>query len=133
MSRQLSTTMDSRNGAFSSRLLNWGFSEFIGLILTKHFEILKVEFNPLWQQKKLREFCETNGVLLTAYSVLGASVSNGGSNKVMECEQLKEIARAKGKTVAQVRCFLSFMSFSTDHKDVISNLDKRGSKKSIGR
>lgn len=65
-------------------------------------DVNQVEFNPLWQQKKLREFCEANGVLLTAYSVLGALVSNGGSNKVMECEQLKEIARAKGKTVAQI-------------------------------
>ncbi|XP_030447896.1 non-functional NADPH-dependent codeinone reductase 2-like [Syzygium oleosum] len=65
-------------------------------------DVNQVEFNPLWQQKKLREFCEANGVLLTAYSVLGASVSNGGSSKVMECEQLKEIARAKGKTVAQI-------------------------------
>lgn len=64
-------------------------------------DVNQVEFNPLWQQKKLREFCEANGVLLTAYSVLGALVSNGGSNKV-ECEQLKEIARAKGKTVAQI-------------------------------
>lgn len=58
--------------------------------------------NPLWQQKKLREFCKENGILLTAYAPLGARVIMWGSNKVMENEVLKEIANAKGKTVAQV-------------------------------
>ncbi|XWS34879.1 hypothetical protein CRYUN_Cryun21dG0075100 [Craigia yunnanensis] len=62
----------------------------------------QVEVNPLWQQKKLREFCHENGILLSAYSPLGAIGTSWGNNRVLECEVLKEIAKAKGKTVAQV-------------------------------
>ncbi|TXG56377.1 hypothetical protein EZV62_017690 [Acer yangbiense] len=62
----------------------------------------QVEINPLWQQNKLREFCKEKGVLLTAYAPLGARGAIWGSNRVMECEELKQIADAKGKTVAQV-------------------------------
>lgn len=62
----------------------------------------QVELNPLWQQKKLREFCKANGILLTAYAPLGAKGTIWGSNRVLECELLKEIAREKGKTVAQI-------------------------------
>ncbi|TYJ43518.1 hypothetical protein E1A91_A03G158800v1 [Gossypium mustelinum] len=62
----------------------------------------QVELNPLWQQKKLKDFCHGNGILLQAYSPLGAVGTKWGSNRVMECEVLKEIAKVKGKTVAQV-------------------------------
>ncbi|KAE8036943.1 hypothetical protein FH972_009574 [Carpinus fangiana] len=62
----------------------------------------QVEMNPLWQQKKLREFCEKMGIHITAYSPLGGKGTLWGTNWVMECEVLKEIAKAKGKTVAQV-------------------------------
>nr|KJB31328.1 hypothetical protein B456_005G186800 [Gossypium raimondii] len=62
----------------------------------------KVEFNPLWNQKKLREYCKANGVLLIGYSPLGASGTLWGSSRVLENEVLKEIAEAKGKTVAQI-------------------------------
>ncbi|KAI8023238.1 Non-functional NADPH-dependent codeinone reductase 2 [Camellia lanceoleosa] len=58
--------------------------------------------NPLWQQKKLREFREKNGVHITAYSPLGAKGTILGSNQVMECEVLKQIAKTRGKSVAQV-------------------------------
>ncbi|KAJ4711192.1 Reductase 2 [Melia azedarach] len=64
--------------------------------------INQVEFNPLWQQTKLREFCKANDILLTAYAPLGARGTIWGSNRVMECQLLKQIAEAKGKTVAQV-------------------------------
>ncbi|CAB4265294.1 unnamed protein product [Prunus armeniaca] len=33
----------------------------------------QMEMNPLWQQKKLIEFCETKGIVITAYSPLGAN------------------------------------------------------------
>ncbi|XP_022776536.1 non-functional NADPH-dependent codeinone reductase 2-like [Durio zibethinus] len=56
----------------------------------------QVEMNPMWQQKKLRKFCEEKGIRIMAYSPLGAA------NRVMECELLKEIAQAKGKSIAQV-------------------------------
>ncbi|KAE8672952.1 Non-functional NADPH-dependent codeinone reductase 2 [Hibiscus syriacus] len=62
----------------------------------------QVEMNPLWQQKNLKEFCHGNGILLSAYSPLGAAGTTWGSNRVMDCELLKEIANLKGKTVAQV-------------------------------
>lgn len=62
----------------------------------------KVEVNPLWRQTKLREFCKEKGILITAYSPLGAKGTLWGTNWVMECEVLKEIAQNKGKTIAQV-------------------------------
>ncbi|KAM7489775.1 hypothetical protein LguiB_027259 [Lonicera macranthoides] len=31
----------------------------------------QVELNPLWQQKKLVEFCKPNGILVVAFSPLG--------------------------------------------------------------
>ena len=65
----------------------------------------KVEMNPLWQQKELGEYCKENGILITAYSPLGAKGTLWGTNRVMECEVLKEIADKKGKTIAQVSTY----------------------------
>ncbi|XP_030553457.1 non-functional NADPH-dependent codeinone reductase 2-like isoform X2 [Rhodamnia argentea] len=62
----------------------------------------QVEMNPLWQQQKLRQFCKEKGIHITAYSPLGAKGTLWGTNRVMECEVLQEIAKAKGKTLAQV-------------------------------
>ncbi|KAI3734174.1 hypothetical protein L6452_13638 [Arctium lappa] len=64
--------------------------------------INQVEMNPLWQQKKLNEFCKKNGILLTGYSPLGAFGNAWGHNHVLECDVLKDIANSRGKTVAQV-------------------------------
>ncbi|EXB37713.1 putative NAD(P)H-dependent oxidoreductase 1 [Morus notabilis] len=62
----------------------------------------QVEMNPLWQQKKLRELCKEKGIIVTAYSPLGAKGTLWGKNWVMDCEVLQEIANQKEKTVAQV-------------------------------
>ncbi|XP_060969180.1 non-functional NADPH-dependent codeinone reductase 2 [Cannabis sativa] len=62
----------------------------------------QVEMNPTWQQKKLREFCSANNIVVTAYSPLGAKGTSWGTNKVWDNEVLVDIARARGKTVAQV-------------------------------
>jgi len=62
--------------------------------------------NPTWQQKKLREFCEKKGIVVTAYSPLGSG-SFWGSNGVMDNELLRQIAEAHGKSVAQVTIFTS--------------------------
>ncbi|KAJ9708651.1 hypothetical protein PVL29_000600 [Vitis rotundifolia] len=62
----------------------------------------QVEMNPLWQQKKLREFSAEKGIHITAYSPLGARGTPWGGDRVMECQVLKEIAQARGKTIAQV-------------------------------
>lgn len=60
----------------------------------------------MWQQTILREFCKEKGILITAYSPLGAKGTPWGKNWVMECEVLKEIAKKKGKTIAQVLIFI---------------------------
>ncbi|KAJ6996869.1 hypothetical protein NC653_013453 [Populus alba x Populus x berolinensis] len=62
----------------------------------------QVEISPLWQQKKIREFCEEKGIHVTAYSPLGAKGMLWGTNNVMECQVLKEIAAARGKSMAPI-------------------------------
>ncbi|KAG6736117.1 hypothetical protein POTOM_061181 [Populus tomentosa] len=62
----------------------------------------QVEISPLWQQKKIRDFCEEKGIHVTAYSPLGAKGMLWGTNNVMECQVLKEIAAARGKSMAQI-------------------------------
>ncbi|RWR79538.1 non-functional NADPH-dependent codeinone reductase 2 [Cinnamomum micranthum f. kanehirae] len=52
--------------------------------------------------KKLRDLCASKGIYVTAYSPLGAKGTTWGGSHVMESEVLKEIAEARGKTVAQV-------------------------------
>nr|GLL32342.1 D-galacturonate reductase-like [Ipomoea trifida] len=64
--------------------------------------INQVEMNPIWQQEKLREFCKAEGIHVTAYSPLGANNTKWGDNRVMGCDVLAQIAKAKGKSVAQV-------------------------------
>ncbi|XP_040994239.1 non-functional NADPH-dependent codeinone reductase 2-like [Juglans microcarpa x Juglans regia] len=67
-----------------------------------HPAVNQVEMNPYWQQKQLREFCEKKSIHITAYSPLGGKGTIWGTNWIMECEVLKEIANAKGRTIAQV-------------------------------
>ncbi|XP_050287416.1 NAD(P)H-dependent 6'-deoxychalcone synthase-like isoform X5 [Quercus robur] len=62
----------------------------------------QVEMNLIWQQNKLTEFCKANGIIVTAFSPLGAKGVSWGTNDVMDNEVLKEIAKTRGKTVAQV-------------------------------
>lgn len=59
--------------------------------------------NPAWQQKRLREYCQAKGIIITAFSPLGAIGTSWGTNEVMESQVLQEIAEAHGITVAQVR------------------------------
>ncbi|URD79715.1 oxidoreductase 1 [Musa troglodytarum] len=62
----------------------------------------QVEVNPLWQQQKLREFCVAKGIQVCAYSPMGAKGTMWGQDWVMNCDVLKDIAAAKGKTLAQI-------------------------------
>jgi len=63
-----------------------------------------VELNPAWQQRALRAYCADKGVHVAAYSPLGGQNWGGtGSNAVLESEVLAGIAKARGKSVAQVR------------------------------
>ncbi|GAB2214180.1 hypothetical protein Droror1_Dr00018520 [Drosera rotundifolia] len=62
----------------------------------------QVEVNPVWQQKKLIEYCKTHNILVTAFSPLGAIGTFYGNNRVLESEILMDIATTRGKTGAQV-------------------------------
>ncbi|KAF9611211.1 hypothetical protein IFM89_027761 [Coptis chinensis] len=62
----------------------------------------QVEISPVWQQNKLREFCQAKGIIVAANSPLGAKDTSWGTNRVMDSEVLSEIAKAKGKTHAQI-------------------------------
>ncbi|MED6215989.1 hypothetical protein PIB30_003189 [Stylosanthes scabra] len=62
----------------------------------------QVEMNASWQQKNLTQYCKSKGIIVTAYSPLGAKGTSWGSNHVMDSDLLKQIAQAHGKTVAQV-------------------------------
>lgn len=67
-----------------------------------NFCFVEVEMNPIWQQKELREFCNAKGIHIIAFSPLGAYNTTWGHNRVMECDVLTQIAKSKGKTIAQV-------------------------------
>lgn len=58
--------------------------------------------SPVWQQKKLRDFCSAHDITVTAYSPLGAVGARWGTDQVINCQVLHEIAKDRGKTVAQV-------------------------------
>ena len=64
--------------------------------------------NPGWHQKKLKEYCDAKGIIITAFSPLGARGASWGTNEVMDSEILKEIAEAHGRTIAQVGIFSFF-------------------------
>lgn len=62
----------------------------------------QVEMHPLWQQKKLRDYCSNIKIHVSAYSPLGSSGTYYGTNAAMENTVIQEIAKRRGKTVAQV-------------------------------
>ncbi|XVE91874.1 hypothetical protein REPUB_Repub01dG0048900 [Reevesia pubescens] len=62
----------------------------------------QVEMNPLWQQKELNEFCKAKGIHVSAHSPLGSKDTKWGDNRIFDCDVLKEIAEARGKTTAQI-------------------------------
>ncbi|KAL1807227.1 non-functional NADPH-dependent codeinone reductase 2-like [Daucus carota subsp. sativus] len=64
--------------------------------------INQVEMNPAWQQGKLREYCQANGIKIAAYSPLGAAGAFWGTKDVLESKVLMGIAESKGKSVAQI-------------------------------
>uniref|UniRef100_A0A1I7XB24 Aldo_ket_red domain-containing protein n=1 Tax=Heterorhabditis bacteriophora TaxID=37862 RepID=A0A1I7XB24_HETBA len=68
--------------------------------------VLQVELHPYFQQKKLREFCKDNNIVITAYSPLGNPGSTmfrkEGDPNIMADEVLKEISKTHGKSIAQI-------------------------------
>ncbi|KAF3338444.1 NAD(P)H-dependent 6'-deoxychalcone synthase-like protein [Carex littledalei] len=64
----------------------------------------QVEMNTSWQQQKLKKYCANKGICITGYSPLGGQGGQKlvGINPVLTSDVLKEIADAKGKTIAQI-------------------------------
>ncbi|KAJ4973653.1 hypothetical protein NE237_006827 [Protea cynaroides] len=62
----------------------------------------QVELNAAWRQRKLRDFCNENGIKVSACSPLGANGAFWGSFAVMKSPILKDIAMAKEKSIAQI-------------------------------
>ncbi|KAL5998848.1 hypothetical protein ACLOJK_009796 [Asimina triloba] len=60
----------------------------------------QVEMHPVWQQKKLRDFCAEKGIHVSAYSPLGAK--EWGFDVVLGNALINDIARAKGKGAGQI-------------------------------
>lgn len=62
----------------------------------------QVEMNVGWRQEKVREACGERGVVVAAYSPLGAHGAHWGSDAVMNSSVLHDVAATRGKTIAQV-------------------------------
>lgn len=70
-------------------------------------EVDQVEMHPLLQQKKLKEFCDANKIIMTAYSPLG-SIDRPENRKIsgepllFENEILIQLAEIKGITIGSL-------------------------------
>eukprot|EP01018_Ginkgo_biloba_P024806 Gb_31083 [translate_table: standard] len=62
----------------------------------------QVEMHPVWQQKKLRDYCSKMNILVSAWSPLGAPGTYWGSNAVIDNPVIHHIAKIHGKSPAQV-------------------------------
>ncbi|MEM7453236.1 MAG: aldo/keto reductase [Planctomycetota bacterium] len=67
----------------------------------------QVESHPYHQQKTLKDYCDRNGILMTAYSPLGSGgrpqrLLKNDEPSLFENEVLKELAAARGCTTAQI-------------------------------
>eukprot|EP01018_Ginkgo_biloba_P024800 Gb_06778 [translate_table: standard] len=62
----------------------------------------QVEMHPVWQQKKLRDYCNKMNIHVCAWSPLGAPGLPWGSNAVMDNPVIHDIAKIHGKSPAQV-------------------------------
>ncbi|KAL5215325.1 hypothetical protein ABZP36_004477 [Zizania latifolia] len=62
----------------------------------------QVEMSPVWQQRTLRRYCAEKGIHVSAYSPLGGQNWAGNGNGVLESPVLAAIAKARGKSIAQV-------------------------------
>jgi diketogulonate reductase-like aldo/keto reductase len=62
----------------------------------------QVELHPRWQQKRLREFCASAGIIVEAWSPLGAPGQKYGTDDLLMNNVLQGIAAKHQKTSAQV-------------------------------
>ncbi|XP_022767602.1 NADPH-dependent aldo-keto reductase, chloroplastic-like isoform X2 [Durio zibethinus] len=64
--------------------------------------VLQVECHPVWQQAKLRAFCESKGIHITGYSPLGSPGTETVKTQVLKNTVLNMVAEKLGKSPAQV-------------------------------
>jgi len=62
----------------------------------------QVELHPRWQQKRLRDFCSSVGIIVEAWSPLGAPGQKYGTDDLLMNNMLQGIAAKHQKTTAQV-------------------------------
>ena len=70
-------------------------------------EMNQVELHPLLQQKELLEYCNSEGIKLTAYSPLGSGdrsqqMKGEDEPNLMDISEIREIAKKNNATAAQV-------------------------------
>lgn len=70
------------------------------------FLIPQVEMHPGWQQQTLRAFCKPQGILVGAFSALGAPGTFYGRNDILSLPVVLELASKHKKTAAQVFIYL---------------------------
>ncbi|KAG0469311.1 hypothetical protein HPP92_018639 [Vanilla planifolia] len=89
----------------------------------------QVECHPVWQQAKLRTFCQSKGVHLSAYSPLGSPGTKWIRSNVLDNPIVIDAAEKLGKTPAQValrwgiQMGNSVLPKSTNKSRILENLD----------
>lgn len=89
----------------------------------------QVECHPSWQQTKLREFCKSKNVHLSAYSPLGSPGTTWLKSDVLKQPVVVSVAEKLGKTPAQVclrwgiQMGQSVLPKSTNEARIKENLD----------
>lgn len=100
---------------------------------TQKPEMNQVELHPLLQQNELLAYCKSEGIHITAYSPLGSgdrssAMKSSEEPNMMDIEILKEMARKKNASVAQVLIAwhihrgCAAIPKSTTKEHIISNL-----------
>ncbi|KAG9453092.1 hypothetical protein H6P81_005996 [Aristolochia fimbriata] len=89
----------------------------------------QVECHPVWQQSRLREFCRSTGVHLSAYSPLGSPGTKWIQSNVLTLPVVVEVAEKLGKSPGQValrwglQMGQSVLPKSTNEKRIKENFD----------
>ncbi|XXG85481.1 hypothetical protein AAC387_Pa11g0553 [Persea americana] len=89
----------------------------------------QVECHPGWEQHRLREFCRSRGVHLSAYSPLGSPGTEWFKGDILKKPILNMVAEKLGKTTAQVALHWglqmgqSVLPKSTNEARIRENLD----------
>uniref|UniRef100_A0A0D9WH92 NADP-dependent oxidoreductase domain-containing protein n=1 Tax=Leersia perrieri TaxID=77586 RepID=A0A0D9WH92_9ORYZ len=89
----------------------------------------QVECHPVWQQSKLRKFCVSNGIHLSAYSPLGSPGTVMVKENVLAHPVIVSTAEKLGKTAGQValrwgiQMGHSVLPKSTNEERIKANLD----------